>query len=145
MTPLGSLLIGLWPYLAAFLVGWLVPLRRSRAERLGVAISAVLGVALIGGLWPTAAPAGLGAAPPAEWPHLLNVLIFLPILGAIGLLFLPRQAPQVLRAITLGVLAIDFVASLVLLRVPMTAGWHFQYSRFCQYNPPSLPGRESTG
>ncbi|MBN2194209.1 MAG: NADH-quinone oxidoreductase subunit M [Polyangiaceae bacterium] len=127
MTPLGSALVGLWPYVAAFLVGWFVPRRQGWAERLGVATSALLGVVLIVGLWPVAPAAGVGDDKPGEWPHLLNLLVFLPIVGALGVLFLPRQAPKVLRAVTLAILAGDFVVSLWLLGVPMTTGWHFQY------------------
>ena len=62
-----------------------------------------------------------------EWPHLLNALIFLPLLGAVFVLFLPRQAPNLLRGFTLAVLGVGFVMSLAVLSVPMSRGWHFQY------------------
>ncbi len=129
MTPLGSALIGLWPFVAAFVVGWLLPARQGRLERLGVAITAVLGVAFVVGLWPPGPGAAPAEAPPAEWPHLLNLLVFLPLVGSVAVLFVPRQAPRVLRALTLGVLGVEGVASLLLLSVPMTVGWHFQYVR----------------
>ena len=61
-----------------------------------------------------------------EWPHLLDLLIALPFVGAAAILFVPRQMLSVLRGLTLVVLGAGFVASLWLLTVPMTAGWHFQ-------------------
>ncbi|MGC4092364.1 MAG: hypothetical protein QM756_31690 [Polyangiaceae bacterium] len=39
----------------------------------------------------------------------------MPILGAIGVLFLPRQSPDMLKRFTMTVLAFDFLASLGLL------------------------------
>jgi NADH-quinone oxidoreductase subunit M len=93
-----------------------------------VGFVALLAAAMVGGLDPTATPAE-GAPPPAEWPHLLNVIVFLPILGAVGVLFLPRQAPRLVQRFALAVFLADFAASLLLLRAPMTHGWHFQYIR----------------
>jgi NADH-quinone oxidoreductase subunit M len=55
------------------------------------------------------------------------VLVGLPLLGSVAVLFLPRQSPKLLRSFTLGVLLVDLAASLLLLRVPMTRGWHFVY------------------
>jgi NADH-quinone oxidoreductase subunit M len=130
MTPLGVALIESWPYVAALVFGLLVPRRHGWLERVAVGTVAVLAVAFIAGLWPEAAPEAVEEAagqPPAEWPHLLNVIVFLPIVGALALLFMPRQAPQALRRFTLAVLGVDFVASLFLLGVPMSEGWHFQY------------------
>jgi NADH-quinone oxidoreductase subunit M len=40
---------------------------------------------------------------------------------------LPRQAPEMLKRFTLGILALDFLASLWLFGVPWTKGWHFQH------------------
>lgn len=127
MTPLGSLLVGFWPYVVVFLLGWWMPRRQGRIERLGVALSGVLGLAFVVGLWPGRGPAGVEAS--ETWPQLLNLLVFLPIAGAVGVLFLPRQSPGLLRAVTLTVLAAVFALSLLLLRAPATAGWHFQYVR----------------
>jgi NADH-quinone oxidoreductase subunit M len=62
-----------------------------------------------------------------EWPHLLNVLIGLPLIGSFFILFMPRQSPRVLRGLTLGILLVDLLASLWLLQVPMSTGWHFVY------------------
>jgi NADH-quinone oxidoreductase subunit M len=126
MSPLAKALIEIWPYIAAFIVGALVPRRQSRPERAAIGIVAALALALIVGLWPGGQAAAEGGAP-EEWPSLLNVIVFLPIAGAIGVLFLPRQTPNLLRRFTMVVLGLDLLASLFLLRVPMTRGWHFQY------------------
>ncbi len=125
MSPLTSALVALFPYLAAFAIGALLPSRHGALERFGLGIVGVLSVAFISGLWP--GKEGDAAALPTEWPHLLNVVVFAPILGAVAILFLPRQTPNFLRRFTLAVMAIDFIASLGLLAVPMSKGWHFQY------------------
>lgn len=124
MNPLATVIAETWPYVLAFAVAALIPVRRGRLERFALGLVAVLGVGFIRGLWPgEAAP----AEPGGEWPHLLNVIVFLPILGAVAVLFLPRQAPRLLKRFSMGVLAVDFVASLFLLSTSMTSGWHHQY------------------
>lgn len=125
MNPLAALIVEVWPYLLAFVVAALVPRTLARPERFAIGLVAALGVAFVRGLWPGAAP--VGDAPASEWPHLLNLIVFVPILGAVAVLFLPRQAPRLLKRFSMGVLGLDFVASLFLLRTPMTAGWHHQY------------------
>ncbi len=86
---------------------------------------------LVQTLWPEdpagAAAAAAAAGAPTEWPHLLNVLVWLPIAAGVFVLFMPRQLLGMLRGFTLAVMGVTFVASLWLLAVPMTAGWHFQY------------------
>jgi NADH-quinone oxidoreductase subunit M len=124
VNPLVKGLFESWPYIAAFVVGFLIPRRKSLLERVTIGIVALLGVALVGGLWPGA---GSEATQPHEWSQLLNVVVFLPILGAVAILFLPRQTPTLLRRFTMVVLLADFVVSLWLLSVPMSEGWHFQY------------------
>ncbi|HVU01951.1 MAG TPA: NADH-quinone oxidoreductase subunit M [Polyangiaceae bacterium] len=127
MSPLAAALIDLWPYIAAFAVGLLIPKRGTTLERVAVGIIGVLSVAAVSGLWPGKQAVSTETVP-EEWPHLLSVIVFLPILGAVALLFLPRQTPGLLRRFTLAVMAADFIASLALLSVPMTKGWHFQQS-----------------
>ena len=127
MSPVAKALFEIWPYIAVFLAGLLIPRRQSTLERVGIGIVGVLAMALLIGLWPGAPAAEAGDAASEEWPGLLNVIVFLPIIGGLAILFLPRQTPELLRRFTLGVLALDFVASLFLLRAPMTRGWHFQY------------------
>ncbi len=126
MNTLSSSLVQAWPYVAAFAVGALIPRRQSRMERVTLGFVGLLTVAFVASLWPGNEVAAAAAAP-EEWPHLLNLIVFLPIIGAVALLFLPRQSPKLLRRVTMAVLALDFIASLWLLKVPMTDGWHFQY------------------
>jgi NADH-quinone oxidoreductase subunit M len=126
MSPLTTALVALFPYLAAFAIGALIPSRQGALERFALGVVAALAVAFISGLWPGKTIAD-GDVLPEEWPHLLNVVVFVPILGAVAMLFMPRQMPNLLRRFTLVVMAIDFIASLGLLAVPMPKGWHFQY------------------
>ncbi len=124
MNPLASAIVETWPYVLAFLVAAAIPSRNSRFERFALGLTAVLGVAFVRGLWPSAQPP---TEPGSEWPHLLNVLVFLPILGAVAVLFLPRQAPRLLKRFSMAVLLVDFAISLLLLRTSMSNGWHHQY------------------
>ncbi len=124
MNRLAQTLIELWPYVAAFVVGALIPRREGRLERFALGLVGVLALALVRGMWPGGEPA---EPAPSEWPHLLNLIVFLPILGATAVLFLPRQSPRLLKRFSLLVLAGDFLASLLLLRTPMSDGWHHQY------------------
>lgn len=127
MSPAAKVLLDLLPYLAALGVGVIVSKRKSLFERAAVGIVAMLALVLVRGLWPATPSGGAEEAMPREWPHLLNVVVFLPIVGALTILFTPRQSPALLKRLTLGFLALDLGASLLLLRVPMTKGWHFQY------------------
>jgi NADH-quinone oxidoreductase subunit M len=122
MNPAMKLIFEAWPYVAAFAVGMLIPRRHGLFERIGVGVVAALAVV-------KALAGDAAAAAPKEWPQLLNVIVFLPILGAVTILFLPRQSPKLLRVFTLLVLGLDLLASLWLLGVPMSEGWHFQYIR----------------
>jgi NADH-quinone oxidoreductase subunit M len=125
MSPLTTALVALFPYLAAFAIGMLLPTRKGGLERFALGVVGVLSVAFISGLWP--GKEADAETIPSEWPHLLNVIVFVPVLGAVAILFLPRQTPNFLRRFTLVVMAVDFIASLGLLAVPMSKGWHFQY------------------
>ena len=123
MNPLASAIVETWPYVLAFLLAAAVPSRQGRPERFALGLIALLAVAFVRGMWP-------GAPAPAEtheWPHLLNVIVFLPIIGAVAVLFLPRQAPRLLRRFSMGVMLVDLGVSLLLLATPMTNGWHHQY------------------
>src|SRR5262245_53020866 len=112
MNPLASAIVETWPYVLAFAVAAAMPLRQGRMERFALGLVAVIAVAFLRGLWPSEGGATAEAA--EEWPQLLNVIVFVPILGAIGVLFLPRQAPKILKRYSMGVLAVDFIASLFL-------------------------------
>jgi NADH-quinone oxidoreductase subunit M len=115
-----------WPAILVFLVAAAIPRgEKKTTERVGLGLTAAALALFVQLLWPGEAQ----AAPPegGEWPHLLNVLVFLPIAGAVAVLFMPRQLLGLLRGFTLAVMGVSFVASLFLLAVPMTKGWHFQY------------------
>jgi NADH-quinone oxidoreductase subunit M len=127
----GNLLSWLLPALVAGAIGALMPRgegeSRTTTRRVGLGVLAALTVLAVRALWPDGTPTAAQEAAPAEWPHLLNVLIGLPLVGAVAVLFIPRQMLSALRGFTLLVLGACFVASLWLLTVPMTAGWHFQF------------------
>ena len=129
MSPVGKAVFEVVPYLIAFLVGVIIPARQGKLERVALGVIGVLTMALLMGLWGSSfgLPAAALAEGVKEWPHLLNVIVFLPIAGAVAILFLPRQSPGVLRWFTMGVLLLDFAISLGLLGTPMTKGWHHQY------------------
>ncbi|MFO0565920.1 MAG: NADH-quinone oxidoreductase subunit M [Polyangiaceae bacterium] len=129
MSPGMKMAFEAWPYLAAFVAGVMIPRRQGLFERIGIGAVAALSLVLVLGLWPGDAAKSAVATPPKEWPQLLNVIVFLPILGAISVLFLPRQSPKLLRRYTMLILGLDLLVSLVLLGVPMAQGWHFQYIR----------------
>ncbi len=124
-----ELLFRYWPAIGAGVVAALVPRRDNAKERAGLGLITFVLVVAVQALWPDDAPksdAALAAAAAGEWPSLLNLLIGLPIVGAVAVLFMPRQLLGMLRGFTLGLMALVFVLSLWLLSVPMTAGWHFQ-------------------
>lgn len=122
----GSVL-GLGLALSAGAVGALVPKRSNWGERTAIGVIAALVVLFVQWMWPDTAMAVQDQA--EQWPHWLNVLIGLPLVGALFLLFLPRQSPKFLKAYTLSILLADLAISLVLLRAPMTTGWHYSYTK----------------
>jgi len=129
VSPVGKAIFEIVPYVFAFLVGAIIPARRGKLERVALGSIGVLAAALVIGLWKSSM-GPIGSVPTEvtnEWPHLLNVVVFTPIAGAVAVLFLPRQSPGLLRWFTMGVLLIDFVISLSLLGTPMSNGWHHQY------------------
>ena len=77
MNPLASSLFGLVPVALAGFVGALVPRRDSKTERAAIGLIAALVVFFTMAMWP-GAEAGIDQ-PASEWPHLLNVLIGLPL------------------------------------------------------------------
>jgi len=126
MNPLALALFQFAPYLLAFTVGALIPRRQGTPERVAIGIVAALSLLLIRGLWPSATPAAVDENA-KEWPYLLSVIVFLPIVGAIFMLFLPRQSPVILKRVTFLILGVDGLVSLALLSTPMTRGWHYQH------------------
>lgn len=126
MNPLASALFQIVPYLLVFAVGVLIPRRQGTPERIAIGAVAALGLLLVRSLWPSAA-AAVPDENAHEWPYLLSVIVFLPILGSVLVLFLPRQSPVMLKRITFLILGLDGLVSLGLLSSPMTRGWHFQH------------------
>ena len=123
MRPLERAVVEFLPYLLAFAVGALVPRRQGKAERVAIGVTAALSILFVKSLWPSVT-AEVDLA--AEWSSLLSVIVFVPIFGAIALLFLPRQTPALLKRFTFFVLGVDALASLGLLSQPMSKGWHYQ-------------------
>jgi NADH-quinone oxidoreductase subunit M len=124
MHPLERAVVEFLPYLLAFAVGAAVPVRQGKPERFAIGLTAALSVLFIKSFLP-GAPLG-DSDPSSEWGGLLSLIVFLPIIGAIALLFLPRQTPELLTRFTFVVLGVDAIASLGLLSHPMTQGWHYQ-------------------
>lgn len=125
MNPTATSFFEAAPFLIAAVIGAAVPSGRSWAERICVGIVAGLSVVFLQSMWPGVAETTPGKAD--EWPHMLSLIVFLPMIGAVALMFLPRQAPGFLKKFTLFVMGLDFLASLALLGASMTKGWHYQY------------------
>jgi NADH-quinone oxidoreductase subunit M len=113
------------PILVAAVIAALIPRGHGWNVRLPLAFIAGLFVLFVSRLWPTDVLPAEGAAPPAEPATLLAWLIGLPTAGAIAILFLPRQAPRLLKATTLLVMIGTLAASIPLLRVDMGRTFHF--------------------
>lgn len=113
------------PYAIAFALGALIPSGRSKLERTTIGVVVALAFLFVSSMWPD------GSAPLTdlgdEWRHFLTAIVFLPMVGGVLLLFLPRQAPVFLQRFTLVVMGLDFLLSLGLLAITWTSGWHFQY------------------
>src|SRR6478752_3886885 len=116
MQPLERAVVEFLPYLLAFAVGAAVPRRQGKPERFAIGITAALSVLFIKSFLPGSPASEAGP----EWGGLLSLIVFVPILGAIALLFLPRQTPALLTRFTFFVLAVDAIASLGLLSQPMS-------------------------
>ena len=62
--------------------------------------------------------------------HLVSWIVFLPLLGAVAVLFMPRRDVAQLRAFTVGMMALDFLVSLGLLEGTYTQpGFAFMETR----------------
>ena len=113
------------PIVLAAAVAALVPRGHGWRVRLPLAVIAGLFALFVARLWPAAAPAEAEFAAPTEVPNLLSWLIGLPLAGAVAILFLPRQAPRLLKATTFLVMIGTLIASLPMLRVDMGRDYHF--------------------
>ena len=122
-------LFSIWPAIIAAIVAAFVPREMSTRQRVALGVMTAVTLASVKWLWPTELPAAAaeGAKAAEEWPHLLNLIVGLPLVGGVVVMFMPRQLLSLVRGFTLVVMLAAFVASLGLLAVPMTAGWHFNY------------------
>jgi NADH-quinone oxidoreductase subunit M len=126
MNPAARALFEVLPFALAFAVGALIPNKRAWYERAAIGLVVALSVLIIKDCgWPSTPSAD--AVKPVESEHLLDAIVFLPMLSAIAILFLPRQSPGLLKRFTLFALLIDFVVSLFLLQAPIDAAWHYQH------------------
>ena len=81
MNPAFSL-FDMWPALAAGAVGALIPSKKDWKLRAGLGLVGALLVLFTIRTW--TGPVVAEGETPREWPNLLNALIFLPLLGALG-------------------------------------------------------------
>jgi NADH-quinone oxidoreductase subunit M len=115
---------GALPIIAAAVVAALVPRDNGWSVRGPLSAMAALLALFVARMWPDAAAVAENS-PPAEAAHLLSWIVWVPIGGAVGILFLPRQANRALRATTLGLMLATFAIALAVLRVPMGRGYHY--------------------
>jgi NADH-quinone oxidoreductase subunit M len=114
------------PVVAAAVVAALVPHRYGWNVRAPIGVMAGLLALFVLRMWPVSAEATAEVtAPPTEAAHLLSWIVWLPIGGAIAVLFMPRQAHATLRWATLAVMVATLAVTVPLLRVSMGRGYHF--------------------
>jgi NADH-quinone oxidoreductase subunit M len=113
------------PIALAAVIAALVPRGHAWNVRLPLAVIAGLFALFVVRMWPSAAMPEAGAQAPVEMPTLLSWLIGLPAAGAVAILFLPRQAPRLLKAVTFLVMIGTLFATIPLLRVDMGREFHF--------------------
>jgi len=117
------------PALVAAGVAALIPKAHGWKVRAPLAIIAALFALFVTRFWPSAAAVAAAAATsdaaPDAGSSLLSWLIGLPLAGAIAILFLPRQAPRLLKAVTFMVMIGTLFAAIPLLVVDMGRTYHF--------------------
>jgi NADH-quinone oxidoreductase subunit M len=120
-----------WPALVLGAIGAAVPRGASAKHRAGYALVTfflVLGVGWLLSAAPPEAAERAAEEAPAGWPHLLNLLVGLPLAGAVAVMFLPRQSVRLVRGASYALFATVFALSLVLLAEPMGPGFHHNYA-----------------
>jgi NADH-quinone oxidoreductase subunit M len=126
-SPSNAMLGTLLPFVGAAAIAWLVPQGHPWRVRAAFALIAAVFTLFVVNMWPSAVAVMEEPNPAAEPATLLSWLIGLPFVGAIAILFLPRQAPRLLKTTTLFVMLGTLFASLPLLRVNMGSGFHFNH------------------
>jgi NADH-quinone oxidoreductase subunit M len=114
-----------FPVVAAAAIAAVVPRGYGWNVRGPIAAMAGLLALFVARMWPLSFAATSGATAPPETGHLLSWIVFLPIVGAIGILFMPRQSHVTLRWTTVLVMVATLVVALPLLRIPMGRTYHF--------------------
>jgi NADH-quinone oxidoreductase subunit M len=109
------------PVAAAAAVAAAIPRGHATRVRGSLAVVAGLLTLFVVRLWPAAGE----VAAPAESPTLLSWLIGLPTVGAIAILFMPRQSPTLLKCTTIAVMLATLAASVPMLAVPMGRDFHY--------------------
>jgi NADH-quinone oxidoreductase subunit M len=112
------------PVIGVAIIAALVPKGYGWNVRIPIAVMAGLLVLFIVRMWP-GAEAAVQGAPVSEGSHTLSWLVGFPLLGAIGILFMPRQSHGALRVATLTLMFGTLVLALPLLGVSMGRGFHF--------------------
>jgi NADH-quinone oxidoreductase subunit M len=113
------------PVVLATVAGAVVPHRYGRRTRVAIAVLCGLTALFVARMWVGDELAAVPEGAPWEPRSFLSWLLRLTIGGAIAVLFLPRQAHRLLRGFTMLMMLGTLAASLVLLRVPMGRGFHF--------------------
>lgn len=116
---------GALPVVAAVAIGAGVPRRADWKLRTSVAVVAGLLALFVVRMWPAGAVVENPAGGSAASAHLLSWIVGLPIVGAIAVLFVPRQWHGVLQATTLIVMLAALALAVPLLGVPMGRTYHF--------------------
>ncbi|MGO9713998.1 MAG: complex I subunit 4 family protein [Polyangiaceae bacterium] len=111
------------PVLIAAAVAASLPRKHGWDIKLPLAVIAGILALFVVRAWPVTGE--LPEAPPPEPTTILSWLIGLPIAGAVAILFLPRQAPRVLRGVTMGVMFATIALTIPLLNVTMGRTFHF--------------------
>jgi NADH-quinone oxidoreductase subunit M len=113
------------PIAVAAFVAALMPKKHGWEVRAPLAIMAGLLTLFVVKMWPAAAGEVPEVAPTWEPASLLSWIVGLPLLGAVAILFLPRQAPRVLEWTTLIIMLATIALAVPLLGVMYGREFHF--------------------
>lgn len=108
----------------AAVVGALAPQKHGWRVRAALAIIAGLAAFFVLRTW-VIENAEPPESVPVESKTLVSWILGLPIAGAIAILFLPRQAPRLLKSVTLGTMLVTLALSAFLLGPDMGRTFHF--------------------
>ncbi len=113
------------PVVVPAIVAALIPQKHGWRVRLPLAIFAGLAVIFVSRMMPAVAVDATDVAEiPKEPKTLLSWLLALPLLGAVAVLFMPRQAHKTLQWTTLGIMLVTLAVSLPLMSITWGRGYH---------------------